>query len=279
MTDPRVTAIVVTYRRLEMVQQTVQAVLEQSLPVQALIVVDNDSNAAVEMAVTAASPLVQYLALADNPGFGAGLGAGLDLARATHPADWYLLLDDDSPPAADALGRALDVARSAPSAPALGVVATRGGHIRAGRIRHDLSDVRGEKAQPADFALVDGAIVADAAITAVGGPRRDLFMNLEDIEFTTRIRLAGFGVLVRQRDSSTFHHLGSTSAWRGYYQARNHLRVAIDLRQWSWLWGWLVRETAIGLHLVKDRRFRALVLRWRGAVDALRNRMGRTVNP
>lgn len=273
-------AVVVTFRRPTVVLTTVQAVLAQTHEVDTVVVVDNDGDPMVEAALTALSPRVTYLSLADNPGFGAGLAAGIAHLRHQVGPEWFWLLDDDSPPVDTALASALDIATArAASGPAIGAVANRGGHIVRGRIRHDLTCVEGAEPEPADFTLVDGTIVAAAAVAAVGLPRADLFSMLEDIEYTTRIRLAGFRLLVRPADGSTFLHLGSAAEWRGYYQARNHLRVALDLRQRSWLWGWFARESAIGLHLVRRRRFGALRLRWRGALDGMRNRMGRVVDP
>jgi GT2 family glycosyltransferase len=276
----RIGVVIVTFRRPEVVLRTLRGVLAQTCPVHEVVVVDNDADDRVRAATTAASAIVTYLACGDNPGFAAGLAAGIrHLADGLAP-DWFWLLDDDSPPSETALAEALAVVAHFPHGGLpIGVTANRGGHIVGGRIRHDLAAVIDGPPRAADFTLVDGSIVAAAAVTAVGLPRADLFSMLEDIEYTTRIRLAGFRLLVRPADSSTFLHLGSSSDWRGYYQARNHLRVAIDLRQWSWLWGWVVRESGIGLHLVRRRRFAALRLRWRGGLDALRNRMGKVIDP
>jgi GT2 family glycosyltransferase len=246
-----------------------------------VVVVDNDADTAVAAALAGLSPDVIYLAAPGNAGFAAGLALGIDRLRGSHNLEWFWLLDDDSPPAATALAAALQVAGSTRDTQSAGVgaVANRGGHIVAGRIRHDLGRVVGSVAQRADFTLVDGTIISAAAVADVGLPRADLFSMLEDVEYTTRIRVAGYTLLVRPADESEFLHMGSQAEWRNYYQARNHLRVAIDLRQWSWVWGWFVRETGIGLHLVYRRRFGALRLRWRGALDAVRNRMGKVVEP
>lgn len=278
-------AVIVTFRRPDVMVHTLSAVLSQKARVHEVVVVDNDADPAVRAAATAASTStsVTYLGLGGNPGFAAGLAAGIRHLQGGLAPDWYWLLDDDSPPGEEALAAALAVtaaAEHAGGAAQVGAVANRGGHISRGRIRHDLANGSLDPSgTDADFTLVDGAIVGAAAVAAVGVPRADLFLMLEDIEYTTRLRLAGFRLLVRPADSSTFLHMGSTSDWRGYYQARNHLRIAIDLRQWSWLWGWVVRESGIGLHLLWRGRFGAVRLRWRGALDALRNRMGKVVDP
>ncbi|MDO8362936.1 MAG: glycosyltransferase [Actinomycetota bacterium] len=277
----RVAVVIVTFRRVDVMLQTLACVLRQTTPVVRVVVVDNDggSDQRVRAEATALSDGVHYLALAGNLGPAAGFAAGLEWLLEADDPDWVWLLDDDSPPAPTSLASCLVVAAEAQAAGLhVGAVGNRGGHFIRGLVRHDLRRVEGGW-QRADFVLSDGAIVSSVAVAAAGVPRRDLFIMFEDIEFTSRIRLAGFDVLVRPTDGSTFLHMGSTADWRGYYQARNHIRVALDLRQWTWLWGWVARETGIGLHLLRERRFAGLCFRWRGALDGLLGRMGKRVDP
>ena len=224
------------------------------------------------------SPLVAYLEMTENLGFGAGLANGLDALR-DDDLEFFWLLDDDSPPAPDALRDALLVANTDSR---IGVVANRGGHIRWGRIRHDLGAGTVKEVAEADFALVDGSLITREATLRAGIPRRDLFMMMEDFDYTTRIRECGLRVVVRPADGSHFGHLGSTgpaSAWRGYYQSRNLLRIALDRRKPAWVWGWFVRECGICGHYLIARNWNSLRLRFKGTVDGARNRMGRTVEP
>lgn len=270
-------AVIVTYRRPEVVLETLRAVLAQTRIPDVVIVVDNDHDASLEKFIETVGPTVVHLRTGDNVGFSAALAAGIDQLTVSHSPAWFWLMDDDSPPVAGALESALSFATS----PGVGVVANRGGHIRWGRIRHDLQSVGGTEVCDADFSLVDGAIVSSDAVRSVGLPRNDLFMMMEDVEYTTRIRRAGLRVVVRPSDGSVFYHLGTStgSRWRGYYQSRNHLRIALDRRSIPWLFGWSVREAGYGVRLVQTRRWSDLALRWRGTLDALRNRMGRTIEP
>ena len=136
--------------------------------------------------------------------------------------------------------------------------------------------------EEADFALVDGAVITREATRRAGLPRRDLFMMMEDFDYTTRIVDSGLRVVVRPADDSHFGHMGSTgptSAWRGYYQSRNLLRIAVDRRKPGWIWGWLVREVGICGHHMFVGNWSSIKLRLMGAFDGIRNRMGRTVEP
>lgn len=271
------TAIVVTYRRPELLARVLDAVERQTRPPGATLVVDNDAQEEVRELLATKHPRVQYIPTSENLGPGGGFAAGLDVAEQESPAAWYWLLDDDSPPAATALEQALDVAARL-DAP-VGAVGLRGGHVRRGRIVHDLRAGAASRPERADFLLVDGSIIASEAIRRVGRPRTDFFIMMEDLEFSLRIGEAGLALYVRPDDGSSNLYQGSGAPWRGYYQARNHLRMVIERRSVLWLGGWLVREAGIHVHHLRNRRWQSMWLRLRGAGDALRNRMGRTVEP
>ncbi len=273
----RVTALVVTYRRPELVLRTLNAVFGQTTSVGQVLVVDNDADVDLAREIAHAHPSATYIAASENLGPGGGFGLGLRRVHELGDADWYWLLDDDSPPAPNSLELALEVARQLPNP--IGCIALRGGHVRRGRIKHDLS--LGTVATPtrADFVLVDGSIISAEAIKRAGYPREDFFIMMEDLEYSYRIGRAGFSLYVRPDDGSENLYQGSGTPWRGYYQCRNHLRMALELRSPKWLWGWLVREIGINAHHVRNRGWKQIRFRLKGIPDALLNRMGRRVTP
>lgn len=275
--SPTAVAIVVTYKRPDLLLRTVDAVVAQTVAASAVIVVDN--AAAVELAeeLSTRHPAVIYVPSAENLGPGGGFGVGLRRAEREITADWYWLLDDDSPPALDALELALAVA--ADQSGPIGAIGLRGGHVRHGRIRHDLPLGTVSSPERADFLLVDGSIVSAQAIRRVGYPRADFFIMMEDLEFSLRIGESGLPLVVRPADGSQNLYQGSGAAWRGYYQSRNLLRMALERRSISWLWGWVVREVGINAHHARHRRWVAMRYRLRGATDGITNRMGRVVEP
>ena len=274
---PIVVTIVVTYRRRELLFQTLDAVAQQTTRPSAVIVVDNAADDSLATALAAQHPDSIYLAAAGNLGPGGGFGFGLQRAESEIVADWYWLLDDDSPPALDALEQALDVARTRDEP--IGAIGLRGGHVRRGRIRHDLPLGAVTSPERADFLLVDGSIVSAEAVRRAGYPRADFFIMMEDLEFSLRIGETGLPLYVRSADGSINLYQGSGAPWRGYYQSRNHLRMALERRSMRWVWGWLTREVAINLHHVRRGRWSSIRFRLRGAADGMRNRMGRTVDP
>ena len=274
---PIVVTIVVTYHRRELLIQTLDAVAQQTSRTSAMIVVDNAADESLAAAVTTRYPEVIYVAAASNLGPGGGFGVGLRRAESEIVADWYWLLDDDSPPALDALEQALEVAQTQDGP--IGAIGLRGGHVRQGRIRHDLPLGTVSSPEHADFLLVDGSIVSAEAVGRAGYPRADFFIMMEDLEYSLRIGETGLPLLVRPADGSINLYQGSGAPWRGYYQSRNHLRMALERHSLSWVWGWLIRELGINLHHVRHGRWSSIRFRLRGARDAVRNRMGRTVDP
>src|SRR5436190_9231028 len=186
-------AVVVTYRRPQVLASTLRAIRSQSVPPNSIIVVDNDADHELEAWLASTMPDVAYAAPAENVGFSAALCCGMRWLRDKHDPDWFWLLDDDSPPSARYLSDALDVAQQEPRP---WVIANRGGRMVHGLLRYGFDG--DEQTNRASFALLDGTLIARAAVEVAGYPREDLFMMFEDIEYTTRIAALG-GTLIVNR--------------------------------------------------------------------------------
>lgn len=269
----RVAVVIVTYRRLDTLLETLDGLTRQARSPDGIVVVDNGGDPRVKKRIAEDFPTVVYISIPDNPGYAAGLAVGMREAGVRYQPTWFWLLDDDSPPHADHLQALLMAARANPG---LWFIAGRGGNlgVTVRHLRHGVSTL-----ERVDFALVDGALVSRSAVDAVGYPREDLFMMFEDIEYSTRIRMAGGGIALAPGIVDQSRHLGSNGSWRSYYQARNHLRSAIDLKSFALLRTWAARMSVQTVADVRLRRFHRMRLRWSGAYDAVRNRMGRTVLP
>lgn len=279
----RVVAIVVTHNRPDPLRATVSALAEQHPSIDGIVVVDGGTTDPVEALDVDGVP-VAVVDAGGNVGYGAGLAIGMRYARDHFDPDYYWLSDDDSPVGTDSLQRMSEVLLGRSD---VGIIGNRGGSYRRGIIRHNApSPSAGEQVQACDFCLVDGAFLSRAAVEAVGYPREDLFMVHEDLEYTTRIAAAGLDVLVSPAVSSEPMYLGSApeataTHWRKYYQSRNHLRMVLDRRSPWGVAGWFYREGAIVLSAVARRKqpWQQIRMVSRGALDALRGRMGRTVEP
>jgi rhamnopyranosyl-N-acetylglucosaminyl-diphospho-decaprenol beta-1,3/1,4-galactofuranosyltransferase len=282
MTPTRVAGVAVTYNRSAVLAETLHAAQAQSRPPDRLYVIDNASDDDTADVVRREFPDVVYLRMPENLGFPGGVAHGIDAAQ-RDGYDAYWLVDDDSAPESDALETLTDSRNRG-----AGVVGSRGGFVRFGLIRHRddprVRHLRAERSASADFVLLDGSLVLRSVIDSIGVPRVDYFMMLEDVEYSLRARRAGFEILVTDRDRMRRRHLGSapgTALWRGHYQSRNHVRMALDFRSPTLLFGCIARQVrllAVALR-APDRRWERVKLRSLGVWHGLRGRMGRRIDP
>jgi rhamnopyranosyl-N-acetylglucosaminyl-diphospho-decaprenol beta-1,3/1,4-galactofuranosyltransferase len=285
----KVAAVVVTYNRAAVLAQTLRALEQQSTPPDRVVVVDNRSTDGTAAMVGSDFPAARLVAMPDNVGFGAGLAAGMRAAM-EEGADCCWLLDDDSTPAREALAGVLAAAEAHPGAGIVGYFGSRlrwGAPARLTRPEAPIGTVLGSLAvHRRDWTLVDGSLVPRRTIEAVGYPRADFFMMMEDVEYTSRIRRAGFDVLVLAPDLITRAHLGSAPGvihrypWREYYQTRNHLLMAMERRSARELAGWAYRQAKFVVHDLPSRRGREKIrFRLRGGLHGLRGVTGRSLDP
>lgn len=293
MGSSSVAAIVVTYNRREVLAEALDAIAAQSTAPQSVCVVDNASQDGTEEMVRHRFPSVEYLRLADNTGPAGGFAAGLRHHEGRAPG-YFWFLDDDSRPQPHALERVLEVAHRLPRGGAVGL---DGGILRRGVPHHgagrgadggsDGGHSLGAGVRRCDFILWDGAVISRPVVAEIGYPRAELFIMMEDIEYTNRIAAAGWDVVVLDEPLIERGHLGSggdgsqSPPWRGYYQTRNHLLLAREHRSLPELVSWAGRSLRLvaGAVLVLDRRRDRVGMRLLGAWHGARGLSGRRVDP
>lgn len=275
-----VAAVVVTFNRYDVLLETMQTVYEQTRPPDSILVVDNASPDRTAERLVAAHPMVKVLRMTDNAGPGAALSAGMRMALAQGAAVFWLV-EDDTLYSSDYLERGVHTLDANPD---LAIVGARGWLMKRGRWRFldtrlSVGIVRGA------LPTLDGALVTCAAVWRHGFPREDYFMMVQDIEYSLRISKAGSAVAIDPMLKQRPLALGATqaphaSAYRCYYQTRNHLRLAIESRSASLAWGFVGRHGGLLIaDLGSEARIQRLVMRAFGLVDGFRHRMGRTVEP
>jgi rhamnopyranosyl-N-acetylglucosaminyl-diphospho-decaprenol beta-1,3/1,4-galactofuranosyltransferase len=287
MTPTRVAAVLVTFNRNAALAETLRAAGEQTRPTERVYVVDNAGDDATAELLRTEFPDVIHLRMVENLGPSGGLARGIEAAWGDG-FDAFWLMDDDSPPWPDALAT-LIVAAERGSA-RTGIVGCHGGTVRFGLVRHvhnpqDLSDRRvADGLFAMDFVLLDGSLVFRRVVDAIGLPPVEYFSMMEDVEYPLRARRAGFEVLVVDHDLMRRGHLGSvpgTALWRSYYQSRNHVRMALEFRSATLVFGCMARQARFMVAAIRapNRRWERVKLRSRGVWDGLRGRMGRRVEP
>lgn len=234
------------------------------------ICVDNGSTDASDAEVERRFPEVELVRTGENLGFAGGNNVGIRRAL-ERGADWVLLLNPDAvalPGLADAL------AAAAADRPDAGLLACAvyldgerlqyaGARFNAwlgysGRGAYGRRLDPGDR--PRDTGRADGAAMAvsRAAVERAGPLDEELFLYVEDVEWSLRIRAAGFAVVlvpgarVLHKGSATTG--GAASTTNLYYDTRNtlvvcerHAPLPPGLRA-------LRRGVVVGAHLVQALR-------------------------
>ena len=205
----RICAVVVTYNRKALLEECLTALLDQTRPLDEIIVIDNASTDGTEDLVKAQFPGVTYVKLARNTGGAGGFHEGMKLAfEKGH--DWIWVMDDDSIAMADALekltrSQVMDEERVCALASA---VFQPGGDIFLGTRRLlngrsltkwafelEKHSVPVERYADAHFEIDTGSfvgfLVRRETIEKVGLPRKEFFIYWDDVEYSLRIRKVG----------------------------------------------------------------------------------------
>ena len=111
-----VAAITVTYNRTRTLEKCIGALLNQTRPVDYIIIADNHSNAEEQekiRKIAEKSDKIKILFLDENKGGAGGFEAGMREAQKLSP-DWYWLMDDDAYPRRDCLETLLNKGKELP---------------------------------------------------------------------------------------------------------------------------------------------------------------------
>jgi GT2 family glycosyltransferase len=217
-----IVATLLVHNGRETVERAVHAVLDQTLPPRALVVVNNgsddDSLQIIERALAArnATSIVDIVDLTENTGVGAGHNAGWRRALSEHDAHRIWVLEHDSIALPDCLERLVEAAASSAEPT---IVFPR---IEPNERALD----RPVRPPPRRFTL-NGPLIPRAVVERVGFLREDYFVGQEDWDYSERV--SANNVQLRRVDAAAMVHrtrsdrrLGiRASPDRLYYSTRN----------------------------------------------------------
>ena len=243
---PRVVAAILTRDRRDLLRQSLDAVLEQTRPVDRIVVVDNASSDGTGEMLAADYGGVRVVALAENQGATGGFHEAIG-AACEEGADWVWLLDDDSiagPTALEELLAGID-ALGPGEPPALvcsRVVWTDGNpHLMnrpvvRGRPAEQLAETVRRGLLPVRAASWVSVMIARSAVERSGMPLRHFFYQADDIEYTARLLREARGYLVpgsvvEHRTANL--HTAVDDDHRFYYHARNTVLMLRGTRAWA----------------------------------------------
>lgn len=248
LSEMRVSAVIVTHNRLNLLQKTIAAVRQQTLPPEAVFVVDNGSTDGSAKWLDEQPDLaVQHQ---DNRGSAGGQLAGIKAAF-ERGFDWIWCMDDDVTPKPTALAEAISfVAASSESIAAVGCgrIDSNTGTFVTGepiachfdrfrlRERNVYADRQlYESGSPIRVRMLtfEGMLLNRSAVAAVGFPNPAFFLQLDDFEYSLRLNTFGaLYVLPRSQlvrmSSSNLGAFDTQASFRSYlYFCRNSTYYAL----------------------------------------------------
>jgi GT2 family glycosyltransferase len=233
------------------------------------IVVDNGSTDGSDLEVERRFPQVELFRTGANLGYAGGNNVGIRAAL-DRGADWVLLLNNDAV-AGEGIAAALEAAAAA--RPDAGLLACKiyvegdllqyaGASFNAllgysGRVDGHATRDDGRFAALRDVDRADGAAMAVSAVAVerVGLLDEELFAYVEDVDWSLRMRAAGFAV-VFVPDAKVWHAGsastgGAASTTNLYYATRNTLVVVERHRPLPPGLRGLRRAVVVGTHLAR----------------------------
>lgn len=246
----RVCAVVVTFKRQELLRECLHALQGQTRPLDHILVVDNDSQDGTIGMVARAFPTVETLALPENVGGAGGFHAGMKHAYDAG-FEWIWLMDDDGRAAPDCLEQLLAADNS--NGVRVPVQQDQTGRFYGvGTWPHfeiDRTDDVMKAAKPVAgkwmFAFV-GPLIHRDIVTQIGLPNKDFFIWFDDVEYALRIQSRTKAPVWAVPGALFAHDFGtnrrevrflwrrSTRAyfapWKSYYGVRNPSYVLLHQR-------------------------------------------------
>ena len=216
----RVVAVVVTYNRSGLLQQCLEAVLGQTRPPDAVVVVDNASTDRTSEVLEAYADRVVRIRMRFNVGGAGGFHRGMRWAF-ENGADWLWLMDDDGIPALDGLEVMLQPAYAGTLSLMNPVVVSLDDAedlsfgigvdgIQTRSVPFIWSALKGGDVLPKQINPFNGTMLSRDLVARIGFPRREMFIWGDEVDYTNRVAAAGLplGTVLR----SVHRHPGG-SKW------------------------------------------------------------------
>jgi GT2 family glycosyltransferase len=237
-------AFVITYKRPQVLVQTIQSIFEQTIAPVKLLIVDNDTEQSGKTVLDELEGFpVEYYSVGFNSGPAGGAYEGLKNLF-TQGYEWVLWLDDDDPP------------RFKDQIEALTAVVERNKHLDSfamtGCVGQLYNANKGEITRIKDEALFPGV---DIEVDQIAGnmfpfvhkkvfdagvlPDKKLFFGFEELDFDLRVQNAGFKILISGKEMYRHRELSGrlnfqraiytekkiSTLWREYYGMRALIKI------------------------------------------------------
>ncbi len=233
-----------TYKREEILKETIEHLLAQSLPPSKILIVDNDPNCSAKLIwQQLAHPQIAYHSVGYNSGPAGAAFHGLKILFA-EGWEWVLWMDDDDPPLfKDSMEELFNIPQQYSEPTKIGMLGAVG--------------VLFDAAQAKTIRLADDQLQGIIEVDNIAGsqlplihrrvfeagvfPSPELFFGFEELDFSLAIKRAGFKILVsgenlkRHREHANrlnfsrglYAKKDIQKLWREYYTLRNLIHILI----------------------------------------------------
>lgn len=299
--EPSVASITTAFNAHRLLSRHIDALLQQTRPLQEIVIVDNGSTDGTVAMLTEQYPRVTVLRMLRNLGAAGGWAEGLRYAALEKKHDWIWTFDDDSVPGSNALEALLAGAQLIPPGQPAGMMVPLPVNESTGIPYPPLlwdegfvkpsEDLIQKPLWFADLAITSGSLVRSDVVRRIGLPRAEFFMDFFDFEYCLRMRSQGFLIAV-VTNCRFAHEIGNArnirlpgfnrlwpdyAPWREYYLSRNMVYAGWHLyptrRTKRFVRNHLLRHAA-GVVLFGSKKAGSLRKMLQGAADGKRGRLG-----
>ncbi len=279
----KITALVVTYNRLEWLKKNLKALLNQKRLPDEILIVDNcstDGTAEFLNDLSQHEKLIHVMRFEENLGGSGGFSRGLK-AAVKRGADYVWMMDDDALAYPDALFNLEKCINENLHRPNIGVFLSK-------LVKRD--DAKPKfKSSRSKIGTFVGFCVSASTVKKVGFPDEGFFIYADDYEYSMRIRKAGLKLLkvhssliehkdwIRQKRRFRFpFSKPAIPRWKVYYIFRN----ALNATRYS-----KIVHNALKAYFFFDRYVWAYVFSeyrpyaFKGFEDGLKGVKGKIVDP
>lgn len=241
MSTKKFAAFIVTFNRAEILMDTIDKILTQTLPPEKILIVDNGTTDETKKKLDELYPEVEYLRMGYNAGPAGGDKVGLEML-AKEGYEWIFWGDDnDPPPTSDTFEKLVKLAESyGDKCGQVGMVGSRFNKLTGLLRRASTAELRKSAYIEVDTIgggqckIVNGKSILSGIVT-----EEKLFFGFEDLDFDLTQKKAGYKILVhsdlflgcRERwnrldvQHTVARKKDERVLWRDYYSIRNALFI------------------------------------------------------
>lgn len=246
-----VVCVIVTYNRLQLLKECLDAVIKQSYPIERILVVDNHSTDGTEeflCNLRKEYAELSYIRTQSNIGGSGGFSEGIKCAVSYNP-DWIWIMDDDTIPKVDALENLMKYTEDVNLGFLCSKVIWMDGtmhkmnepHFINGTF-HERDRCCRENISNVNSASFVSLLIPVAIPCTVGLPYKEFFIWADDAEYTQRICKNGYrglfvadSVVIHKTPTnyvSTLETIPVYAAWKLFYGERNESFMRRKRKGW-----------------------------------------------